>query len=119
VARPVNFGRILHRQHDRDVVQAAVGGLEVAVQDVVRLDGVVRKETIGALEHGIIATGFRQSGSGRLGQDVRELYEARGASDITAFGLGKFGDGPGRVIGEGAHAQLLGQWVALGAGVGS
>ena len=91
----------------------------MAEQDVLRLDGVVRKEAIGGFEHGVIPTGFGQGGSGVLGQDVSELHQARGAPDIAEFGLGKFGDGPVGVIGEVAHAQLLYQRVALGAAGGS
>ena len=94
VARPVDFGRILHRQHHRDVLQAAVGRLDMAVQDVLRLDGVVGKEAIGGFEHGAIATGFGQGGGGMLGQDTSEFDQARGAPHIAEFGIGKLADGP-------------------------
>ena len=53
-----------------------------------------------------------------LGQDVSEFYQARGAPHIAEVGLGKFGDGPVGVLGEVAHAQLLGQRVTLGAAEG-
>ena len=86
----------------------------MAVQDVVRLDGVVRKEALGRCEPGVIATGFGQGGGGMLGQDASELYQARGAPHIAQFGIGKFADGPVRVIGLATHARLLCHQVARG-----
>ena len=114
VARPVDFGRILHRQHHRDVLQAAVGRLDMAVQDVVRLDRVVGKEAIGRFKHGVIATGFGQGSGGMLGQDTSEFDQARGAPHIAQFGIGKLADGPVCIIGWATHARLLCHQVAHG-----
>ena len=89
------------------MVQAAAGRLDMAIQDVVRLDGVVRKEAIGRFEQGVIATGFGQGGGGMLGQDASKFYQACGAPHIAQFGIGKFADGPVRVISLATHARLL------------
>ena len=48
----------------------------MAVQDVLRLDRVIRKEAIGRFEHGAIATGLGQGGGGVLGQDASEFDQA-------------------------------------------
>ena len=88
MARPVDFGGILHRQHHGDGVEAAVGRLDMAVEDVVGCDGVVGKEAIGGFEHGAVATGFGQRGAGVLGQEVasstRRVVRRRSPSSASA-----------------------------------
>ena len=88
-----------------DGVEAAVGGLNMTVYDVLGFDSLVGKEAIGGLEHGAVATGFGPRGPGILGQNGGEFYKALGASQVAEFRLGKFVDGPGGVIGQtGAYA---------------
>src|SRR6516164_637090 len=58
VRRSVAFGGILDRQDPGYLGQAAVSRLDMAEQDVLRLDGVVIKEAIRGFEHGVVATGF-------------------------------------------------------------
>jgi hypothetical protein len=114
VARPVDFGRILDRQPHRDVVLAATGRRDRAVQDVARLDGVVRKEAIGGCEQGVLATGCGQGRGGMLGQDASAFDQACGAPHIAQCGIGKLAHGPVRVIGLAPQAGLLCHQVARG-----
>jgi hypothetical protein len=114
VARPVACGRIWPCQHPWDVVQAAGGRLAMAIQDVVRLASVVRKEAIGRFEQGVIAPGFGQGSGGMLGQAPSEFAQARGAPHIAQCGIGKLADGPVWGIGGATHARLLGHQVAHG-----
>ena len=89
----------------------------MAGKDVLRRDGVVRKEALGGFEHGAIPTGFGQCGGGVLGEDASEFYQALGAPPIAEFGISKFADRPVGVIGLAPHARLLCQQVALGGAV--
>src|SRR5262249_49189848 len=88
-------------------VEAAVGRLNMTVDDVVGFDSLVRKEAIGGFEHGAVATGFGQRGPGILGQHGGKFYQACGASQVTEFRFSKFVDGPGPVIEQTARTPLL------------
>jgi hypothetical protein len=89
----------------------------MAGKEVLRLDGVIRKEAIGGFEHGAIATGFGKGGGGVLGQDASEFYQALGAPQIAEVSISKFADHLVGVIGLATHAQLLRQQVTLGGAV--
>jgi hypothetical protein len=114
VPGPVDFGRILHGQDHRGVVKPPVGRLDMTLQHVLRVDGVIIKEAIRGFEHAAITTGFGKGGSGMLTQDVGEFHQAFGASLVAEFRIGKFAHGPVGVGGDMTHARLLWTRVALG-----
>ena len=107
MARPIDFGGILHRQHQGDLVKTAIGRLDMARQDVLGGDVVIREEAIGGFEHGAIATGFGKGGGGMLGQDMSEFHQALCPPHITQFGIGKFVHRPVDVLGLAPHTRLL------------
>jgi len=117
VARPVARGGLWHRQHQGDLGKAAVGRRERAGTEVLRRDGVMRKEARGGFAHGAIATGFGKGGCGVLGQDASEFSQALGAPQIAEVGISTFAERPVVVIGLATHAQLLRQQVTLGVAV--
>ena len=86
----------------------------MAVDDLGRLNVIVVKEAIGCFQHGAAATGFWQSGAGMLREDVGQLDQALGTSQVAKIGVGKLADGPVGGIEEIAHARLLDQRVELG-----
>jgi hypothetical protein len=96
------------------MMEATVGGLNMALDDIGRRNVIVVKEALGCFEHGAGATGFRQSGARMLSQDVGQLDQALGPSQIAKVGVGKLGDGPAGGIEEVTHARLLEQRVELG-----
>jgi hypothetical protein len=49
----------------------------MAVEEILRVYGVIRKDALGGFEHGPIATGFGQCGGGVFGQDMSEVHQAR------------------------------------------
>ena len=102
--RPVDFGRILYGQHQWHLGQAAVGRLDVAAQEVLRLDGVIRKETIGGFEHGSRPTGFGQRGRGMLGESRGQFDHPLRTAQVTQLRISKFPHGPGGVIDKATHA---------------
>src|SRR6267143_1492161 len=107
MARPIDFGGILHRQHQGDLVKTTIGRLDMARQDVLGGDVVIREEAIGGFEHGAIATGFGKGGGGMLGQDMSEFHQALCPSHITQLGIGKFVHRPVDVLGLAPHTRLL------------
>src|SRR6266478_2129185 len=114
VPGPVDLGRILHSQDHRGVVKPPVGRLDMTLQHVLRVNGVIIKEAIRGFEHATITTGFRKGGRGMLTQDVGEFHQAFGASLVAEFRIGKLAHGPVDVGGDMMHARLLCLPVALG-----
>ena len=114
VPGPVDFGGLLHGQHQRHLIKAPVGRLDMTLQHVLRFDGVVIKEAIRGFEHATIATRFGKGGGGMLAQDVGEFHQACGALLVAEFGIGTCADGPVGVGGDVTHARLLCTRVALG-----
>jgi hypothetical protein len=115
--RPVGFGRILYGQHQGHSVEATVSSLNMALDNIGGLNVIVSKEAIGGFEHGAAATGFGQSGTGILRQDLGQLDQALGPPQIAEVSVGKLGDGPVGSIGDVGHNRLLCQRVGLGVAV--
>src|SRR2546428_2917080 len=114
VPGPVDLGRILHGQDHRGVVKPPVGRLDMTLQHVLRVNGVIIKDAIRGVEHATITTGFRKGGRGMLTQDVGEFHQAFGASLVAEFSIGKLAYGPVGIGGDMMHARLLCSPVALG-----
>ena len=73
---------------------------------------VVREKALGSFEHRAAATGFRQCGTGPLGERMGQLDQTLGPPQVAEFSVGKLCDGPTRRIEEVAHVCFLAQRVA-------
>jgi DDE superfamily endonuclease len=72
---------------------------------------VLREKAISGFEQRAAATGFRQCGTGTLGQGLGQLDHTRGPPQGAEVRVGTLRDGPTRGIEEVAHICFLAQWL--------
>ena len=84
-------------------MEPTIGGLNMALPNIVGGNIVVREKAIGGFEHCAAATGFRQCGTGPLGARVGSLDQTLGPPQVAEVRVGKFCDGPARSIEAVAH----------------
>ena len=109
---PIEQGRILGSQDERELAQAGRGGLEMGGQDGIGSNGLGIEEAIGSFEHGRVVGGLGQGGGGLTGEGGSEVNEAFGAAGIAQVSITEFDVCP-RLIRF--HPGLLsGLWVGDG-----
>ena len=103
--------RILHGQDKRRRVESTIGRFYVTLEHIVGHNGIIGKKAIGGFEHRAVATGFRQSGPGTLGERMRQCDQTLGPPQVAEFSVGKLRDSPTRGLDEVAHICFLAQRV--------
>ena len=105
--RPVGFRRILHGQDKRHRVETTIGGLNMALHNIVGHNVLVREKAIGGFEHCAAATGFGESSTGTLGERMGQLDQTLGPPQVAEIRVGKLRDSPTRGIEEVTHVCFL------------
>jgi hypothetical protein len=83
----------------------------MTLEHIVGGNVVVREKAISGFEHRAAATGFRQCGTGTLGQGMSSLDQTLGPPQVAEVRVGTLRDGPTRGIGEIVHVCFLAQRV--------
>ena len=83
----------------------------MTLEHIVGGNVVVREKAISGFEHRAAATGFRQCGTGTLGQGMGQLDQTLSPPQVAEVRVGKLRDGPTRGIEEVAHICFLAQWL--------
>ena len=79
----------------------------MTLEHIVGGNVVVREKAISGFEHRATATGFRQCGTGTLGQGMGQLDQTLGPPQVAEVRVGKLRDGPTRGIEEVTHVCFL------------